>query len=502
MIYNILIDVTHTITQEQMEKGGYTMQRREFLKKSALAGAAFAGTTFGGFAMPMPAEAYGTGGGLDIIEALDILERGKARNTNPDIRPEILNNPRAVFLIETNVNAQRDAKGFFTEARPQLFETGKNIVSQVFVKGSTKGGSTVIRPNFTTTPDNVLSPVVGIITSPDFIAGFTEGLKELGNSNFITTARGSNVIMHRKTGIYSVFDRYGINLIEANYRRFSDYDKKELNWHKVPKPVVWKNIPTNRPIGDKDNLFINMPKLKCHNLGLTTLAIKNLQGAVPTGYGHYCNGWDSMEYLSKRSYQTDFKRNFVKDYYQNVESAFLKHRAAGFKHWDYEELYPLYQKKGGWEAFKKIKNDSEKIKEFMSDFPSRLLMWDEQWCQRAIDSATAIKPNINIIEGIIGRDGSGFDTGTDELCNVLVIGLSMLEVDSIGSYIMGHDPTELPYTRIGKERGLGECDPNKIDIYRIRDGEIIPVKNLSEIKRYRLGVNLHTWAETGKRLFW
>ena len=27
-------------------------------------------------------------------------------------------------------------------------------------------------------------------------------------------------------------------------------------------------------------------------------------------------------------------------------------------------------------------------------------------------------------------------------------------------------------------------------------------KNLSEIKRYRLGVNMHSWAETGKRLFW
>ena len=89
-----------------------------------------------------------------------------------------------------------------------------------------------------------------------------------------------------------------------------------------------------------------------------------------------------------------------------------------------------------------------------------------------------------------------------ELCNIIVIGLSTLEVDSIGSYIMGHDPTELPYTRVGKERGLGECDPNKIDLYWIRNGEIVPVKDLSEIKRYRLGVNLHTWSETGKRLFW
>jgi len=208
-----------------------------------------------------------------------------------------------------------------------------------------------------------------------------------------------------------------------------------------------------------------------------------------------------MEILAKYSYNIDFDRDFVKNYYENVEAAFLKHRAAGFKHLDYENTYPAYEAKGGWEAFKKVKGDSEKTKEFMKDIKGPLML-DEQWIQRALDSASAIRPNINIIEGIIGRDGSGFDTGKDEICNILVIGLSMYEVDSIGSYIMGHDPNELPYTRVAKERGLGECDPAKIPLYWIRNGEIIPVKNLSEIKRYRLGVNMHTWAETGKRLFW
>jgi hypothetical protein len=67
---------------------------------------------------------------------------------------------------------------------------------------------------------------------------------------------------------------------------------------------------------------------------------------------------------------------------------------------------------------------------------------------------------------------------------------------------MGHDPRELYYTRIMKERGMGENIPEKIAIYWIRDDGIVPLKNLSEIKRIPLGVNLHTWTETGKRLFW
>ena len=476
------------------------MKRREFIQKAALGSSIFAGSGLASLAMPVNVGAFSTGGGMGIEEALYRLESGKEKNSMPKIRPEIINNPRAVFLIETHVSSRRNEKGFFTEARPQLEEIGKQVVNEIFVKGSHKGGSILIKPNFTTVPDSVLSPVVGINTSVDFVAGFALGLREIGNTNVIVADRGTNVRNHRKTGIYSVFDRYEINMIEANYHMFTHYSKKELNWHRVPDPVVWKNIPTYRPIGDKDNIFINMAKLKCHNLGLSTLTIKNLQGAVPTGYGQYCLTWAGLPALAKHTYQINFKRDFIKDYHQRVEFAFLKHRSAEYKYWDYEGYYPEYEARGGWEVFKKIKNEPEKAKEFMKGIER--LMWDEQWCQRAIDSAMAIKPTINIIEGVIGRDGSGFDTGKDELCNIILVSLSMLEIDSIGSYIMGHDPKELYYTRIAKERGLGENDPNRIEMYWIRKGEFSPVRNLSEIKRYRLGVNLHTWAETGTRLFW
>ncbi|MCE5249551.1 DUF362 domain-containing protein [bacterium] len=478
------------------------MKRRRFLKTIETGVAAYAGAGLFGYALPNGAEAAGTGEGISIAEGLYYIEEGKSGNTIPEIRPEILDNPHAVFLIETQVDAIRDNRGFFLEAQPQLQNAGKNVAEQVFTKGSRKGGSTLIKPNFTDMPDSVLSPVCGVNTSPDFIAGFVEGLRDLGNTNVMVGERGGGTVNHRKAGTYDVFDKHDIKLIEASYKRFSHYDKNELNWNKVSgKPVVWKNIPTFRPIGDSDNLFINMPKLKCHNLGLTTLAIKNLQGSVPAGYGHYCNQWAALEYLCKDSYNIDFKRDFVENYYQNVEAAFLKHRAAGFKYWDYENAYPVYEKKGGWETFGKIRNDVEKVKEFMNGIPANL-MWDEQWCQRAVDSALAIKPGINIIEGVIGRDGSGFNVGKDELANIVVVGLSPLEVDAVGSYVMGQNPCELHYTRIANERGLGENNPEKIAIYWIRNNEIVPLKSLTEIRRTPLGVNIHTWAETGKRLFW
>ncbi len=233
------------------------MQRREFMKKAVLTGTAFAGANLAALNIPMEAEAVGTGGGIDIMEGLWMLEQGKLKNTAPDIRPEILANPRAVFLIETHVDAAPDGSGLFTEARPQLMAAGKDTASRLFVASSRKGGSTIILPNFVVIHNDHLSPVVGINTSPDFIAGFVEGLRDIGNSNVMVTCRGGSSRNRRMAGFYSVFDEHGINFIESKYNRFADYNTRELNWHRVPKPVVWKNIPTCRPIGDSDCFFIN-----------------------------------------------------------------------------------------------------------------------------------------------------------------------------------------------------------------------------------------------------
>lgn len=477
------------------------MKRREFMESGARFGAAFAGTALAELAMPGAADAMATSGGIDIMEGLDIIERGKAKNKRPEIRPEITGNPRAVFIIETNVEANRDQRGFFHNARGQLFEAGKALVPKLFTAGTTNGGSTAVCPNFCTVEDIVASPVSGVMTSPDFVAGFIEGLRALGNTNSLVCTRGGSAPIHRKTGIYDAFDPYNIDFIEAKYRMFTDYDqKKELNWHRVENPVVWKNIPTTRPLGDPDCFLVSMPTLKSHNLGITTLAVKNHQGMIPVGHGYFCTQWAALEYMCRDTYSIDFERDFVKNYYENVEAGFLKHRAAGFKYWDYEQAYPVYEKKGGWEAFKKIKNDPEKVVEFTRDMPENL-MWDEIWCQRALDASSAIQPNLNVIEGIIGRDGSGFRIGHDELCNVIVVGISPYEVDAVATYLMGHNPNEVYYTRIAKERGLGECDHHKIAVYHWGREGFEPVRDITRLKRHPLGVTLHERKNDVERLF-
>jgi len=477
------------------------MERREFLKNAVAAGALAAGTQLSGcFAPPSPYP-VATGGGIDIEEGVAMLESGKAKNTPPEIRPEIINNPRAVFLMETHVSGEPDENGFYTALEPQLFEAGKTVAETIFIKGTGKGGSTFVKTNYTWIPPNCYNPTCGVITSPDFTAGFVTALREMGNTNIMVGDRGgTNIRNHRMVGIYDVMDRYGIDVMMPTYRHFSHYKKRELNWHVVPDPVVWKKIPTFRPLGDPDNLFIDMAKLKSHYLTGTTLTLKNLQGAVPTGYGHYCNQWAELEYLVENVYLID-RKHFKKDWQRRVESLFLKHRAAGFKYWDYEGSYAKYEAKGGWDYYKKIRKDREALKEFMREHP--YLLRDELWTQRALDSAAAIKPSLNIIEGVIGRDGDGFGVGRDEICNIVIAGLSTFECDVVGSWMMGHDTRELWFTRIAKERGLAECDPEKIEIYIMRKDGITRVRNIADLPRYRLGCNIHSMQkETGKRLFW
>ena len=102
-----------------------------------------------------------------------------------------------------------------------------------------------------------------------------------------------------------------------------------------------------------------------------------------------------------------------------------------------------------------------------------------------------------------GNEHNWWEIGDDYLVNTVIAGCSPYEVDAVGSYVMGHDPSEIWYTRIAKEKGLGECDINKIDIYKVRDnGDIVPVKHPSEIKRARIGLNWARSDNPDERLFW
>lgn len=478
------------------------MKRREFMTKAAVGAGSLAALSMYEI-LERDAYALSTSGGMGVEEAAQIVDRNKERNTYPEIRPEIRNNPRAVFIIETHVDARKDESGHFTEAWPQLQNEGSRISRLLFTKGERRGGSTFIKPNFTYVPEHCYNRTTGVYSSPDFIVGMAHHLRDIGNTNIMTGQTASPAINHRLGRIYDAFDPAQVPLIEAGYARWTDYSKKEMNWRKTRNSLVWKEIPYFRPIGDPDNFLINIATLKCHLTGLTTLTVKNLQGCVPKGMGQFCTPVNNVEFQAENE-GIDFYKHFHKDFFQRVEASFAKHRDAGFKRWDPNGDYDRYVEKGGYDAFRKAKKNRQALREFNNGIGS--LMQHEIWLQRGLDNADTLRPDINIIEGIIGLDGEELNRdaiGDDQLVNMVIAGCSPYETDAVGSWIMGHDPRELWYTRVAKERGLGECDPERIDIYFIRDnGEIEKVRRLSDIRRHPLGLNWARKANPEERLFW
>jgi len=337
------------------------------------------------------------------------------------IRPEIRNNPHAVFLVETDVVAEKDETKHFTEAVPQLHDWGKRIGQMVFVKGDKRGGSTLIKPNFTWVGEIDYNRTTGVYSSPDFIAGMYEHLLDIGNTNVIAGEGPTAANVHRGGGVYDAFDPVGLKMVEAGYQRFSDFEKNELNWHPIKNSLIWKNIPTIRPVGDPDNFLINVSSLKTHKTAVITIATKNVQGLVPKGYGQFCTPWHDVEARAARD-GIDFKKNFQEDYYQAIEREYVRHLNMGYKRYDYFGNYAKYQEKGGWDAFRKVKDNARDLREFTSDLGT--LMVEETWIHRGLGNVSGIKPDINIAEGIVTVDGDELHLngiGDDFLTNTVLV---------------------------------------------------------------------------------
>ncbi|MFC1508574.1 DUF362 domain-containing protein [Candidatus Omnitrophota bacterium] len=466
-----------------------TYNRRDFLKMYTAFGA---GVLSAGYPAHMtgaaPADTSTIAEGPLIRDTMKIIEAGSGSHLRPQIRSEILENPKAVFLIRTSVKADKDGHESYDKAGPQLEETGYTIATTIFEKGTSRGGKTTLNPNWTYIPDKLRYPTIGITTAPQFVAGFHNGLMELGSTNNVVSERSAGANFLKQAGHLDIVAEHNLPFIDAKYQHFNQYEKNELNWFKIRNGLVWKRIPTFRPHFDKDAFTINMPTMKCHNLGLTTLSIKNMQGFIPTGYGHYCDQWHQMYTI-----RPEMRKNIHDDYWQNVEKEYLKHSAQNWKYWNIENSYVTYQEKGGWQNFKKVRKDRKEADTFMKKI--KHLMYDEQWCQRTVDTLEVLKPDINIVEGVIGRDGDAFGNGTDYLTNYVVVGLDLVAVDTVSSYLMGHNPEGLFYLKIAAERGYGPIEMERIPVFMLDGGSFEHVQDYRTLERYRLGVDLHSRRE-------
>jgi len=266
----------------------------------------------------------------------------------------------------------------------------------------------VIKPNITIAAE----PESGIVTHAGFVHGVVKYLKEKGviDSNIII-AEGGGQETDRDMPNHWQVSRFEY-LANTENISFVNLNLQKVVYLPVPNGVVFEKIGIAELVALEGTFLINIPKMKCHNFAITTLAIKNMMGTiVPVEKRHLCRPIP-ME----------------------------------------NEIAPP-------------------VLEELNKFANKL-----------VDLNEARKPDLNIIEGIVGRDGTGFRRGTNYITNFAVAGDDSFAVDTIASYLIGFDPCEIPYLVAARARNLGATKIEQIDTYLLENSELVQVENLDELK--------------------
>lgn len=116
-----------------------------------------------------------------------------------------------------------------------------------------------------------------------------------------------------------------------------------------------------------------------------------------------------------------------------------------------------------------------------------------------VDIYSLARPQLNIVDAIIGMDGAGPSAGNPKQLGFIIAGEDGVAVDAAVAHLLGLDPLKVPTTEIAHRRGLGEGDIARIELV----GDVPPRSKdfrWPPMWMYRLVPG--TLARAGARLFW
>ncbi len=320
-----------------------------------------------------------------------------------------LDDPLAVLVWRTQVSSSPTWGEYRRAARQVL----------AVLRLDLEGEKAVLKPNVTS-GEHYADPETGITTHPAFLWGLADYLREHGARRggiYVLEDprdRDDNEPRHwRGTGYLEMAEATG-----AKLRTTTSYTCVKVQ---VPDPLVHAERRVSRLATDPHAVLINVPKLKTHNLGITTLCLKNQMGVDSVFERHYCS-------QAMRELPAD--RCFPERPRQEWMDRALHER------------------------------------------------WQEGLARRLADLAKVVRPRLNVVEGIVGRDGTGFNRGTNYPLGLVVAGVNMVAVDSVASYLMGFDPQQLIYLRVASAAGLGCIDLARLHIYTACGDDLVPVTDL------------------------
>jgi hypothetical protein len=404
--------------------------RRHFVQSSLLAGAGLMLNPFKNDNNPSPALLLG-------------------------IHPFIIQNPKAVFILKTNVDEKTNSAS--------IKEVGLNFGRSVFglTENPEEGVPTthkiVIKPNLTCRQRErdiyTRNGSMGIVTDANFVEGIIESLKELTISAQQIYIREVNCPGDFDDGGYNYMAaQTGINLAGIN-TPVGMLAPSYIQWVSVPDGVWFRMIPYLWPVNSDNSLLLNISKFKAHSMGLT-LCAKNLQGTIAMNYQAHCTAYGNyMTGVSQDHISSTANADILANYNRHVK--------MGIPRWE----------KPGSEGG----------------------LWQETWATRCLDNNSVSFAGLHIIEGIYGRDGNFLDgpnpqnLATDYMTNYIIFGRNQFYVDIVGHYLGGHEPGNFGLFHMAKERGMiSTFNPMNIPVYEWNTETGATLADLSGFQRFQL----------------
>ena len=308
-------------------------------------------------------------------------------------------------------------------------------------------GTILLKPNATV----LYPPEKRVITHPGFVGGLLDALRDRGvPAERMVVADGQSgenpTAGHTWAlcGYRAMAEERGVRLAEMN----TDEDSRVVE---VADGVVYERYPLYREVTDC-SFFFNVPLAKCHNLGCTTLSIKNLMGIIAKPERHLCA-------------------------IQAVDEPFA------------DELWRLTE--------------------------SGLSFFEDRFYHKLCDLLIALRglgmPRLSVVDGLVGRDGTAFNEGANYPLGWAVAGVNEVHVDTVATYLMGLDPQATPYLQFAHARGLGTIDPGEIEVVDLASGatlngaalaELRPAKPLMPIARLNQGDYYKRFRTDGSAVPW
>jgi uncharacterized protein (DUF362 family) len=325
----------------------------------------------------------------------------------------LLDDPLAVVISRTEVSD------------PVAWEDYRWAAQQIMaaMRIELAGEDVVIKPNVTV-GEEYANPDSGITTHPGFVHGLIDHAlahdARQGGVTLVEDPRNTNDDAPRHwqgTGYPAVRDRTGAALRSPTLDTCVS--------RRVPHPYCHNELNVSELAVSPDAVLINVPKMKTHNLGITTLCLKNLMGLVHVLDRHFC-GQAKRELPEARTFKGQPKREWMDR--------------------------PMHER------------------------------WQAGLARRLIDLAQVVKPDLNVVEGVVAREGTGFNRGRNRTLGLCVAGVNMVAVDSVTSDLMGFDPQALVYLRMAADAGLGTNDLSQLRIYEVEDGAIVSCRDLDPFR--------------------